>query len=112
VQVDEQLGELEEEEEEEEEPVSWTRVDYAIFSVKCLMWLVVQVASIQIGFGAVFFATSVFAGIWLNLGNEKKKPGRKSAYSVFNPGFETINGTFDAQQFEAQIGRQRRPPVQ
>lgn len=33
----------------------------------------------------------------------KKKPGEISAYSVFNEGCESIDGTLKAEQFEREI---------
>ena len=65
---------------------------------------------IKIEFTAVYLATSGFALIYLNLGNDgegRRKEGHnnssKSAYSVFNPGCESIDGTLTAQQFEREI---------
>lgn len=91
----------------EEEPiienVPWTKIDYAILAVKILMWIIGQVVFVKIGFGAVYFATSAFALIWLNLGTNRRKPGEMSAYSVFNPGCKSIDGTLTAEQFEAEI---------
>ena len=64
---------------------------------------------IKIEFAAVYLATSGFALIYLNLGDDsdtRKKEGdqtRMSAYSVFNPGCESIDGTLTAQQFENEI---------
>ncbi len=94
-------------EEQPPEPVPWTNIDYVILIVKLAMWTVAQVIFVKVGFGAVFFATSAFAFIWLNLGNERRRPGRMSAYSVFNPGFENIQGTFTAQQFEQELRHRR-----
>ena len=70
--------------------------------------LVCQVFFVKIGFGAVYFTTSVFALIWLNLGNHRRQPGQLSAYSVFNPGFESIEGTLTGDQFDAEI-RHKKP---
>lgn len=38
-----------------------------------------------------------------NLTNEPKKKGEASAYSVFNPNCEQIDGTFTAEQFEREL---------
>lgn len=81
----------------------WTKVDYAILVVKLLMWVVGQVVFVKIGFGAVYFATSAFAFIWLSLGRERREPGQMSAYSVFNPNCQSIQGTITAEQLEAEI---------
>ena len=65
---------------------------------------------IKIEFAAVYLATSGFALIYLNLGNEagRRKRGTEdaamSAYSVFNPDCQSIDGTFTAQQFESTLG--------
>ncbi len=85
------------------EELPWTRLDYAILCVKLVMWVVGQVLFVKLEFGAVYFATSVFAFIWLNLGQRKRKEGELSAYSVFNPNCQTIQGTLTAEQFESEI---------
>lgn len=86
---------------------SWTLVDVTILVVKLCMWLVGQLAFVHLGFGAVYFATSAFACIWLNLGTKRRRPGEMSAYSVFNPGCQNIQGTLTADQFEAEIRHRR-----
>lgn len=86
---------------------SWTFVDVTILVVKLCMWLVGQLAFVHLGFGAVYFATSAFACIWLNLGTKRRRPGEMSAYSVFNPGCKSIQGTLTADQFEAEIRHKR-----
>ena len=85
--------------------VPWTKLDYAIVFIKFLIILTGQGLAIHVGFGAVYFATSCFALIWLNLG--QRRAGEMSAYSVFNRNCETIQGTFTAQQFESQIRHRR-----
>ena len=72
-------------------------------AVKLIIWLVGQIIFVKLGFGAVYFATSAFAFIWLSLGKEKRQPGQMSAYSVFNENCQNIQGTFTAEQFESQI---------
>ena len=72
-----------------------------------MIWSCFLVVFIKLEFAAVYLATSAFALIYLNLGNESSKTGRRegnmSAYSVFNPGCESIDGTLTAQQFEREI---------
>jgi len=86
---------------EEVENEEWTSIDWAIIAVKCLVWVCLQVVFIKIEFGAVFF---LFTGIFLMLTNMgKRKAGEMSAYSVFNPNCESIDGTLTAQQFEREI---------
>lgn len=55
---------------------------------------------------ALVFAT-FFALIFLNLG--KREEGELSAYNVFNPNFQRLQGDNLAEQFEAQL---RNVPVQ
>ena len=95
--------------EEQDTSKPWTLIDFAIVLVKILMWFVGQWGFVKLGFGAVYFTTSCFALIWLNLGTEKRKTNSPSAYSVFNPNFEKIQGTFDAEQIEEQTLFKRKP---
>lgn len=55
-------------------------------------------------FGAVYFIISALFFIWINTRSEKKKKGEVSAYSVFNPNCEAIQGTINIQQLEKQMG--------
>ena len=95
---------------EEDTAKPWTLIDFAIVFVKILMWFVGQWGFVKLGFGAVYFTTSCFAFMWLNLGTSAKRKNNSapSAYSVFNPGCQKIQGTFDADQIEDQI-RHRKP---
>lgn len=90
------------------EPRPWTNLDYAIALIKSLIVLTGQILAIHVGFGAVYFATSCFAFIWLNLGTRRRREGEMSAYSVFNPNCQSIQGTLTAEQFEAEIRHRRR----
>ncbi len=87
------------EEEEPEQP--WTRLDWAILAVKVLLWLASFYLCLSLELGLAFVLTSGFAAIWLNLG--RRKAGAPSAYSVFNPNCEAIEGTLTAEQFEREI---------
>ena len=75
--------------------------------LQLMIWVCFLIVFIKLEFAAVYLATSAFALIYLNLGNEASKTGRRegnmSAYSVFNPGCESIDGTLTAQQFEREI---------
>jgi len=87
---------------------TWTSIDYAILAVKFVIWLVGQIIFVKLDFGAVYFATSAFAFIWLSLGKERRQPGQMSAYSVFNPNCQNIQGSFTAEQFESEsLGRKK-----
>lgn len=54
-------------------------------------------------FGAVYFGISGLYIIWANTRVGPKKRGEVSAYSVFNPGCEAIDGTLKPEQFEREI---------
>lgn len=95
-------------EENIEEQQTWTSIDCAILAVKLVIWLVGQIIFVKLDFGAVYFATSAFAFIWLSLGKERRQPGQMSAYSVFNPNCQNIQGSFTAEQFESEsLGRKK-----
>ena len=68
-----------------------------------LLWLCIFSLAVYAEFGAVFVLTSGFAAIWLNLGRNRGRRGAPSAYSVFNPGCESIDGTLTGEQVDGQI---------
>ncbi|KAI4495563.1 hypothetical protein M0802_008575 [Mischocyttarus mexicanus] len=67
------------------------------------LWVVLYVIAVQIEFGAVYFVVSMLVLICLNTRSRPRKKGELSAYSVFNPNCEAIDGTLDANQFEREI---------
>ena len=46
----------------------------------------------------------------MTMNTVRRKSGEMSAYSVFNPGCQPIQGTLTAEQFENEI-RHRKPPL-
>ncbi|XP_077138157.1 SAYSvFN domain-containing protein 1 isoform X3 [Ranitomeya variabilis] len=80
----------------------------AVLLVKVLLWLALLGLFVELEFGLVYFILSMF--YWLYEGTRRpglRKRGEKSAYSVFNPGCEAIQGTLTAEQFEREL--QYRP---
>ncbi|XP_003789367.1 SAYSvFN domain-containing protein 1 [Otolemur garnettii] len=78
--------------------------------LKVLLWLVLLGLFVELEFGLVYFVLSLF--YWMYVGTRgpaEKKEGEKSAYSVFNPGCEAIQGTLTAEQLEREL--QYRPLV-
>lgn len=71
------------------------------FVFKLILWVSLMTLFVHIEFGAVFFVFSLFYLIYVNLGS--RKPGEPSAYSVFNPDCEAIDGTLTAEQLERQL---------
>ena len=82
-----------------EDPViSWT-VCFLYF----LLWATLYALAVRFEFGAVYFIISSFYLIWVNTRTKTKKEGEISAYSVFNPDCQSIDGTLKAEQFEREI---------
>ncbi|XP_044529881.1 SAYSvFN domain-containing protein 1 [Gracilinanus agilis] len=72
--------------------------------LKVILWLVLLGLFVELEFGLVYFVLSLF--YWMYVGTRgpgEKKKGEKSAYSVFNPGCEPIQGTLTAEQFEREL---------
>ncbi|XP_004624504.1 SAYSvFN domain-containing protein 1 [Octodon degus] len=72
--------------------------------LKVLLWLVLLGLFVELEFGLAYFVLSLF--YWMYVGTRgpgEKKEGEKSAYSVFNPGCEAIQGTLTAEQLEREL---------
>ncbi|XP_004673501.1 PREDICTED: SAYSvFN domain-containing protein 1 [Condylura cristata] len=72
--------------------------------LKVLLWLVLLGLFVELEFGLAYFVLSLF--YWMYVGTRgpgEKKAGERSAYSVFNPGCEAIQGTLTAEQFEREL---------
>ncbi|KAK6191591.1 hypothetical protein SNE40_003240 [Patella caerulea] len=72
-----------------------------------LLWLLLWKIFIELEFGAVYFLVTGFMFIYFNT-RTGPRGNRLSAYSVFNPNFERLEGTLTAEQFEQQV--LQRPP--
>lgn len=77
-----------------------TRLIYLLYF---LLWVTLYVIALKYEFGAVYFVLSALIFICLNTRSGPKRRGEPSAYSVFNPNCEAIEGTLDASQFEKEI---------
>ena len=71
--------------------------------LKALLWLLLWGFFVEVGFGAIFFITSLLYFIIVSLRGSKRRPWEPSAYSVFNKDFESIEGTLSAEQFEREL---------
>ncbi|KAL3872686.1 hypothetical protein ACJMK2_035896 [Sinanodonta woodiana] len=79
---------------------SW--LTYLNLCLKIILWLLLWAYFIHVEFGSVFFVLSLF--FFLYKGTRTGPIEKKlSAYSVFNPNFETLEGTFTAEQFEKEL---------
>lgn len=94
--------EIGEEVEEETEPKSLLlkRLIYVLYFV---LWATLYFIAIKVEFGAIYFIVSGLFFVYFNTRTKPKRPGEVSAYSVFNPNCEAIDGTLNAEQFERQI---------
>jgi hypothetical protein len=73
------------------------------YTLYILLWATVYAIAVHLEFGTVYFIVSILYAIWINTRTGPKKQGEISAYSVFNPNCEAIDGTLKAEQFEQEI---------
>jgi hypothetical protein len=71
-------------------------------TLKVALWFVLFAIFIRLEFGLVYLVTSLLIVIYLNTRNKRRK-NEISAYSVFNPNLERIDGTFTAEQMEKNL---------
>ncbi|XP_030413137.1 SAYSvFN domain-containing protein 1 [Gopherus evgoodei] len=72
--------------------------------LKFLLWLVLLGLAAELQFGLPCFVLSLF--YWLHAGMRgpgERRPGERSAYSVFNPGCQAIQGALTAEQLEREL---------
>ncbi|XP_066588396.1 uncharacterized protein Saysd1 [Prorops nasuta] len=89
--------------EETEKKANNSYLVYVIYLLYFLFWVTLYLIAIEFEFGAVYFIVSSLVLIYLNTRSGPKVKGELSAYSVFNPNCEAIDGTLDASQFEREI---------
>ena len=70
---------------------------------KCVLWFILWGLFIELGFGAVYFILSISVILYMNMRSGSRASSEPSAYSVFNPNCERIDGTFTAEQFEKEL---------
>ena len=71
--------------------------------LKIILWFLLWGLFCELEFGAVYFATSLMFVVYSTMKSGSRKKGEPSAYSVFNPGCERLEGTFTAEQFEQEL---------
>ncbi len=92
-----------EEKEVEEESVT---TNWQIILIKFFLWLTLFVIFIRIEFGSVYFVVSLLYLMWCSLDRRRRRQRNElSAYSVFNPNFEKIQGTFSGEDYDRQLRR-------
>ncbi|XP_014218467.1 SAYSvFN domain-containing protein 1 [Copidosoma floridanum] len=68
-----------------------------------LLWATLYIIAIETEFGAAYFVISALIFIYFNTRSGPKRKGEVSAYSVFNPNCQSIDGTLKPEQFEQEI---------
>lgn len=71
--------------------------------LKIALWIVLYLLFLELEWGAVYVIISAFYLIFTNFRNGQRKSWEPSAYSVFNPDCEPIDGTLKPEHFEKQI---------
>ncbi|XP_033216966.1 SAYSvFN domain-containing protein 1 [Belonocnema kinseyi] len=94
---------IQSEESIEAPPPENSLVTWTIYFLYFLLWATLYALALRLEFGAVYFILSSFYLIWANTRSGPKKEGEISAYSVFNPDCQSIDGTLKAEQFEREI---------
>ncbi|XP_078676099.1 SAYSvFN domain-containing protein 1-like isoform X2 [Branchiostoma floridae x Branchiostoma belcheri] len=71
--------------------------------LKFILWLILLGFFIEMGFAAVYIILSIFYVMYVNMRSGDRGSGELSAYSVFNPNCERLQGTLTAEQFEREL---------
>lgn len=79
-------------------------LDWGILSLKLLIYVVGQTVAYLVEFGAVFFCLSAFYAIWSSLDDRKRMRDEPSAYSVFNPNCQEIDGAAEQRKGQMALG--------
>ncbi|KYM96509.1 PREDICTED: uncharacterized protein LOC108779399 [Cyphomyrmex costatus] len=103
VEEDVQVQEVDIQEEDSMQGSQNTVLERVIYLLYFLLWATLYMIALEYEFGAVYFILSALIFICLNTRSGPKRRGEPSAYSVFNPNCEAIEGTLDASQFEKEI---------
>jgi hypothetical protein len=77
--------------------------EYTTLILKVILWAILWGLFIELEFGAVYFVISLLFVIYASLRTGPRSG--PSAYSVFNENFETLEGTFTAEEFDNQMRR-------
>ncbi|KAL6256435.1 hypothetical protein P5V15_012548 [Pogonomyrmex californicus] len=101
--ADEECQDLLEEEKDKQLSYKDPRILYLTYMMVVAMWISLYMVVLRYEFGTVYLVLSALFFICWNTRSDPKQPGELSAYSVFNPNCEAIEGTLDASQFEKEI---------
>ncbi len=81
----------------------YTTQDYILLVLKFALWFILFGLFVELEFGAVYFIVSMSLLIYHSMKSGSRKRNEISAYSVFNPNCERIDGTFTTEQFEKEL---------
>ncbi|KAK6621595.1 hypothetical protein RUM44_001402 [Polyplax serrata] len=81
--------------------MTWSNM--LLYALYFVLWVIFYLIAIQLEFGYVYLVLSGLVFIYFNTRTGPKKEGEISAYSVFNPGCEAIEGTLKAEQLEREF---------
>jgi len=74
--------------------------------LQLLLFMVLFFLAVNVGHVPVFVLVTIIVSIWtfgFRSRSQKDRPDQLSAYSVFNRGFEEIQGSFTAKHYEKQL---------
>ncbi len=71
--------------------------------LKIILWIILFIIFIKLEFGIVYFVVSLLFILFHNTNRISRRGNKLSAYSVFNPNCERIQGTLTPEQVEKSI---------
>ncbi|CAB3386765.1 Hypothetical predicted protein [Cloeon dipterum] len=99
---DEEAWEAEEDEHLREGIISG-RIKRGTTLLLALLWLTLLLASYQLELALAYCLISAIFFVYMCTRTRPRKPNEPSAYSVFNPNCQAIDGSLTAEQFEREI---------
>jgi hypothetical protein len=79
------------------------RMKKIVLALKIALLVLLYALSAVLEFRAVFFIALGFYLIYETTTTRRRQKWEKSAYSVFNPNMEKLQGTFDGESFDKQL---------
>ncbi|XP_043189475.1 SAYSvFN domain-containing protein 1-like isoform X2 [Amphibalanus amphitrite] len=78
-------------------------LDWVILACKIGLYLTLFGICCHFQFGAAYVVVTAIPIIYFSTSTRGRRPGEASAYSVFNPNCEAIDGTLTGDQFQREI---------
>ena len=83
-------------------------VEHLQIVVRLALWFCVFGIFVELGFGLVFVIVSALVALFLSTSTGQRARDRLSPYSVFNPNFEEITGTYNADTVAQSLNLGKR----